>query len=80
MPRAKHLVRFALEGPGEIIAVDNGDATSHQPFQAKQITTYNGMCLVVIRSLVGQAGEITLQAESEGLESATVKLQTVSGN
>src|SRR5512135_3703683 len=32
VPRSNNLVRFDLEGPGEIVAVDNGDATSHSPF------------------------------------------------
>ena len=38
VPRSHNLVEFAIEGPGEIVAVGNGDATSHEPFQAKQRT------------------------------------------
>ncbi|MCG8448519.1 MAG: DUF4982 domain-containing protein [Pirellulales bacterium] len=79
VPRAKHLVRFVLDGPGEIIAVGNGDATSHQPFQARQIAAYNGMCLVVIRSLAGPSGQVVLEAASEGLDGASLVLQTVVG-
>jgi beta-galactosidase len=35
VPRTHNLVTFGLEGPGEIAAVGNGDAASHEPFQAK---------------------------------------------
>lgn len=76
MPRSKPLVRFELDGPAEIIAVGNGDATSHQPFQAKQITAYNSMCLVVIRSLAQQPGNVVLRAKSDGLQSTKLELQT----
>jgi beta-galactosidase len=36
VPRSHNLVQFEIEGPGEIVAVGNGDATSHEPFQAKE--------------------------------------------
>ena len=42
VPRSKNLVHFSLSGPGELVAVDNGDATSLEPFIAKQMKTYNG--------------------------------------
>lgn len=34
VPRSANLMRFTVEGPGEIIAVADGDAASHEPFQA----------------------------------------------
>ena len=34
VPRSHNLVQFEVDGPGEIVAVGNGDATSHEPFQA----------------------------------------------
>jgi beta-galactosidase len=74
VPGSKNLVSFELSGPGEIIAVDNGDATSFEPFQAKQHRAFNGLCLVVIRS-TGEPGSILLKATSDGLQSAQVKLQ-----
>jgi beta-galactosidase len=47
VPRSQDLVRFEIEGPGEIVAVDNGNATSHESFKAKECRAYNGLCLVV---------------------------------
>ena len=74
MPRSRNHVAFELTGPGEIIAVDNGDATSFEPFQAKERTAYNGLCLVIVRS-TGQPGTMSLKARSPGLPSAEVTLQ-----
>src|SRR5205085_2569353 len=42
VPRSKNHIRFEVSGPGEIVAVDNGDATSHEPFQAAEHSAYNG--------------------------------------
>src|SRR5689334_5246926 len=67
VPRAKNRVHFELSGPGEIVAVDNGDATSHESFQSKERAAYNGLCLVVVRSKADAAGSIKLVAHSEGL-------------
>ena len=71
VPRAKNHLKFQLNGPGEIVGLDNGDATSFEPFQGTEHDAYNGLCLVIIRS-TGQSGEITLQASCEPLKSGRV--------
>ena len=76
VPRSHNLVQFAIEGPGEIVAVGNGDATSHEPFQAKQRSAYNGLCQVIIKGRSGQPGSILLKAKSEGLEEARIGFQS----
>ncbi len=63
-----------MSGPGEIVAVDNGDATSLEPFQAQERDAFNGLCLVILRS-TGQAGTIVLKASSPGLAPAEVKVK-----
>ena len=75
VPRSKNHVAFDLTGPGEIIAVDNGDATSFEPFQAKERNAYNGLCLVIVRS-THEPGDIVLKARSLGLEPAMVKIKS----
>ncbi len=72
VPRSKNHVRFELAGPGEIVAVDNGDATSFEPFQAKERNAYNGLALVIVRA--NQPGKITLTAHSDGLKDATTQI------
>jgi beta-galactosidase len=73
-PRANHRVRFTVDGPGELVATDNGDATSFEPFQARERRAFNGLVLAIVRAKPGQAGRITVRAESEGLKAATVSV------
>jgi len=74
VPRAKHRVTFSLTGPGEIIATDNGDATSFEPFQSPERAAFNGLVLVVVRTKPGTPGSITLEARAEGLGTAETAL------
>jgi beta-galactosidase len=76
VPRAKNRMHFEINGPGEIVAVDNGDPTSHESFQSKERAAYNGLCLVVVRSKAGAPGQIKLWAYSEGLKSASVNVRS----
>jgi beta-galactosidase len=74
VPRSKNRISFSLTGPAEIVAVDNGDVTSFEPFQAVEHSAFNGLCLVVIRSR-GESGPVILKASSQNLRSAECKLQ-----
>jgi beta-galactosidase len=74
VPRAAERIYFRLEGPGEIVAVDNGDPTRLESFQAMNCRTFNGLCLVVVRTLPGRAGSIVLHAEAKGLRPARTTL------
>jgi beta-galactosidase len=76
VPRSNNLIKLTLEGPGEIVAVDNGDATSLTSFQAKEIKAFNGLCLAIVRFKPGHQGELRLTASSEGLQDCSV---TVTG-
>jgi beta-galactosidase len=75
VPRSSNLVNFSIEGPGKIVAVDNGDATSHDPFQASYRKAYNGMCLVVIKAEKGATGAFTVNAVSKGLKGASIQVK-----
>jgi beta-galactosidase len=76
-PRANDRINFTIEGPGEIVATDNGDPTSFESFQSPSRAAFNGYCLVIVRSKQGQPGKITLRAESASLQAATVELRSV---
>ncbi|MEY4385335.1 MAG: hypothetical protein RLY20_618, partial [Verrucomicrobiota bacterium] len=76
VPRSNNRVHFTVEGPGELIATDNGDATSHEPFQQNHRAAYNGLCLAVVRSKADEAGKIVLRAESEGLKSREIVIRS----
>lgn len=74
VPRSHARLRFELDGPGEIVAVDNGDPTSFESFQAKERSAFNGLALVVVRA--HEAGSIRLSAASDGLAGARVELES----
>ena len=77
VPKSDNLVNFTVEGPGKIVAVDNGDATSHDSFQSSSRKAYNGMCLVIIKADKGASGSITVKGESDGLKGALVTVKTM---
>jgi beta-galactosidase len=68
MPRSNNLVSFSISGPGKIVAVDNGDATSNDPFQASFRKAFNGLCLVIVKADKGASGSFIVKAESKGLK------------
>lgn len=72
VPRADNLVEFTITGPGDIIAVGNGNPVSHEPFVATKRKAFNGLALAVIRSRKGEAGSILLRAKSDGLQGSEI--------
>jgi beta-galactosidase len=76
VPRAKNHITFKVEGPGEIVATDNGDATSFESFQAPERNAFNGLALVIIRAKAGQPGAIKLTAESDGLKAGSASIKS----
>ena len=74
VPRSSNQLNFTIEGPGKIVATDNGDAASHELFQAKSKKAYNGLCLVIVAAEKGATGSFTVKAESKGLKAAAVKV------
>ncbi len=75
-PRAANRLRFELEGPGEIVATDNGDATSLEPFQSTERKAFNGMAVAIVRRQAGQSGTIRLGVKSDGLREARIKINS----
>jgi beta-galactosidase len=75
-PRADDRIHFEVEGPGEIVATDNGDPTSFELFQSHDPKAFNGLCLVIIRSKSGQPGRIQLNASADGLKLGTTSIKT----
>jgi beta-galactosidase len=75
-PRADNRIHFDIEGPGEIVATDNGDPTSFELFQSHDRKAFNGLCLVIVRGKVGQPGRIQLTAKADGVKLGTVSIKT----
>jgi beta-galactosidase len=75
VPRARSRIQFSVTGPGAIVATDNGDATSHEPFPSRQRQAYNGLALVIVRG-AGPPGRVTVRAEADGLAFAQAVIET----
>lgn len=77
-PRADNYISFAIEGPGKIVATDNGDPTSFESFQSTKRKAFNGLCLVIVRGKAGMPGKVKLTATSDGLGSSSTIIKTTS--
>lgn len=75
VPRSKNHLKFSVAGPAEIIATDNGDATSLLPFQLSERDAYNGLALVILRSQYMKQGKVVLTVESKGLPKQKIALK-----
>ncbi len=75
VPYAGNLINFNISGEGKIVGVDNGSETSHESFKAEYRKAFNGKCLVVVQSN-NKKGKIKIDAESDGLEPASLVIDT----
>jgi len=75
VPDADRLVEFALEGPGTILGVDNGDLECEEPYHGSARTTRGGRCLAIVQTR-RQAGALEITAEGAGVATARLKLVT----
>jgi len=72
-PDADNLILFNTAGPGKVIAVDNGNAATTEPFQADYRKAFSGMALAIVRPS-REPGEIRIEATSQGLKSGEVSV------
>jgi beta-galactosidase len=68
-------VHFSATGPGQIIAVDNGNLLDHDSFLAADRKLYEGHAIAIVRA-TAPSGNITLTATAEGLPPTTITLHT----
>jgi beta-galactosidase len=74
-PNADNKINFTIEGEGKLAGVDNGSQTSMESFKASFRNAFHGLCLAVIQSKQ-KTGTIILKANSNGLESASIVINT----
>lgn len=74
VPDANNLISFSIEGPGEILATDNGDPSNLVFFGSKERSAFSGLALVIIRGKNRQPGNIRVTTKSSGLESTIVEI------
>jgi beta-galactosidase len=66
-------ITFTVEGPGEVVVVDNGNLASHEMYKASAYDAYRGKVLAIIRS-TGKPGNIVVKASANGISSGTVTI------
>jgi len=71
VPDATVPVEFSISGAGELAAVGNANPSEMASFHQPKRNTFRGKCLVILRPK-GDAGDITLEAKSPGLQSAKI--------
>ena len=76
VPRTNNPISFSIEGPGEIVATDNGDSYNLVSFASHEQEAFNGLCLVIVRSRAGKSGRITVRAKGPGLKETKVEIQS----
>lgn len=72
-PAADRVVYFTVQGAGTIAAVGSANPATEESYRGNQRATYRGRALVVVKA-GGQAGEIRLRAQADGLAAAEVVL------
>jgi hypothetical protein len=73
-PTAGDRLRFRIEGPGVLVATDNGGPTNLESFVSSQRNAFNGLCLVVVRAQAGARGTITVHVEADTLQAAQTQV------
>jgi beta-galactosidase len=80
VPVAQDKINFALEGPGNIIGLGNGDPSCHEPDKAAAgapwtRSLFNGLAQIIVQGS-RDAGQLKLTASADGLAPATATVQT----
>ena len=76
VPNAHNLIRFNIVGPATTIGVENGDPMDQASTKINQRKAFNGKCLLILQSQK-KSEKITIEASSEGLESAYITIDTI---
>lgn len=73
VPNADHLLRFTVQGTGELIATDNGSVTDHRPFASPERQPRNGTAVALVRG-AGE-GRFTVGVRADGLPATSIALR-----
>ncbi|KAK0702397.1 glycoside hydrolase superfamily [Lasiosphaeris hirsuta] len=68
VPQASGTITFSVQGPGTIVATDNGDPTDMVPFPSKDRKAFAGLALAIIRANEGTTGTIAVKATGTGVQ------------
>jgi beta-galactosidase len=72
IPDTSNAITFSTQGPGEILATDNGDPANLVSFVSNEREAYSGLVLAIVRAEKRKQGFIKVTAVSPGLNPASV--------
>jgi beta-galactosidase len=75
-PGANNMISYEVRGSGNIRVIDNGNPADTSPFSATRKRVFHGSHLVILQSNL-EPGDLIISASSEGLLSASLKLNSV---
>ena len=73
LPITESEVTFRITGEGKLIGLGNGDPTDHESDKGTSRKAFSGYCMAVVQS-TKSAGNITIEATSPGLTTASVTI------
>ncbi|MCM1307518.1 MAG: DUF4982 domain-containing protein [Butyrivibrio sp.] len=73
---ANNRVNVEVEGAGRLVGLDNGDSTDYDSYKGTSRRLFMGRLLAIVATNC-QKGDIIIKVSSEGMQSASVKLQAV---
>ena len=71
--KAENLVKFEIEGQGEIIGVGNANPISTESYTATERKAWQGRCLIIVKS-DQKEGNVKLKANADGLTPASIQI------
>lgn len=75
VPYAENRVHIKVDGPGKLVGVDNGNSPDHDSYKGKSRKAFGGKMLAIVQT-TKNAGDITITASADNLESQTVRVTT----
>ena len=75
VPQTGTKVVFSVEGPGEILATDNGFEADTSDFHSPEHAVFNGWVQALVRPQEGAGGVLRVTARAEGLEPVWVEVK-----
>lgn len=76
VPNAQDRIKFNVTGGGVLVGVDNGNSPDHDSYKGSSRKAFSGKALAIVQS-TKNAEPITVTATAEGLDGATVTINTV---
>ena len=75
VPRSHNRLTFGVVGPGKVVATDNGDPTSFEPFASSSREAFNGLAVAIVRPARGATGSVRIIAAADELKAGTITVR-----